>query len=478
MHSSTSSPSPSFSTAYGGGPTLGGRIEKTARHLLGVELMPWQSEVARTIWETDDAGMFKRRTVILQVPRQCGKSTLLAASTLARATTGPGVRVYVTAQTGKDARERFQDTKNMLLRSPLKPVPRKVIRPYEAAGMERFEFPELRSFIRVFSPQEDAIHGNAADMVCFDEAWAFDTQRGRALEQAAAPAFSTRYTAGHAPGPQLWIISTAGDDRSTWFKEWVDLGRASVSDPSSPVAFFEWSASEDDDVDDEDMWARVHPGLGHTITLEAMRHARSILGPDGFGRAYLNRWTRVSESVIPLTAWASCLDRASVAAAPAAIALDVSFDRSHASIAAASPRPDGRFHVEVIEDRDGTDWIAGRCYELARRYRVPIHVDTGGPAGSVVPALQRARVPLANVRMAGHAAACGDFYDSVIQGSVVHIGQNELDAALACAVRRPLADAWAWGRAKASGDISPLVAVTLALAGAKTPAPRMTVVAM
>ena len=46
--------------------------------------------------------------------------------------------------------------------------------------------------------------------------------------------------------------------------------------------------------------------------------------------------------------------------------------------------------------------------------------------------------------------------------SCVHLGQSELDAAVANADRRNYDDAWLWSRRTSETDISPLVAVTLA----------------
>jgi hypothetical protein len=60
--------------------------------------------------------------------------------------------------------------------------------------------------------------------------------------------------------------------------------------------------------------------------------------------------------------------------------------------------------------------------------------------------------------------ACGAFYDATHSGSLRHIDQPLLNTALGAARKRSLGEAWAWHRMDAT-DISPLVAVTLALHG-------------
>jgi hypothetical protein len=60
------------------------------------------------------------------------------------------------------------------------------------------------------------------------------------------------------------------------------------------------------------------------------------------------------------------------------------------------------------------------------------------------------------------AGAAGAFYDLVADGGLRHLGQHQLDAAVAGAVQRPLADAWAWSRRGSTVVVCPLVAATLA----------------
>ena len=76
------------------------------------------------------------------------------------------------------------------------------------------------------------------------------------------------------------------------------------------------------------------------------------------------------------------------------------------------------------------------------------------------------------------AGAAGAFYDGTGANPLVeepawlrHLGQPEFDLAVAGAVRRDLGDRWLWDQEAASVDISPLVAVTLALWGAQTAKP-------
>ena len=60
-------------------------------------------------------------------------------------------------------------------------------------------------------------------------------------------------------------------------------------------------------------------------------------------------------------------------------------------------------------------------------------------------------------------------YDAVAQLAVTHGPQPELEQAVAAAKHRPLGDgSFAFGRKVSTADITPLVAVTLALWGYRT----------
>jgi hypothetical protein len=72
-----------------------------------------------------------------------------------------------------------------------------------------------------------------------------------------------------------------------------------------------------------------------------------------------------------------------------------------------------------------------------------------------------------------HGRACATIFDLVEQGKLRHLGTSELRAAVKGAKTRELGDAWAWARSKSSVDISPLVAVTLAVWAAMAERPSV-----
>jgi hypothetical protein len=299
-------------------------------------------------------------------------------------------------------------------------------------------------------------HGFTLDEAFIDEAFAQVDDR---LVQGFRPAMVTRRDA------QLWILSTAGTETSTFLRERVDDGRARVeADERAGVAYFEWSAADDAAIDDPATWASAMPALGVTIELETIAADLATMDAAEFGRAYLNRWAPKGVPVFALDEWLACLDPRAAIAGPLAFGVDVAPDRATASIAAAGAGgPAGTVAVELVDRRPGTDWIRARLLELAGRWRpTGVAIDPASPAGSLVPELMAAQLPLTFCTGRAYGQACGALYDDVAAGRLRHRGQAPLDDAVIGARRRSLGDAWAWARSPDAADPSPLIAVTLA----------------
>jgi hypothetical protein len=96
-------------------------------------------------------------------------------------------------------------------------------------------------------------------------------------------------------------------------------------------------------------------------------------------------------------------------------------------------------------------------------------IDPASPAGSLLVDLASLGVRTEAVNAREYAAACAQFYDAVVvepgsEPRLAHLDQPVLNLAVGSARKRVLGDAWAWAR-KVGGDVSPLVAVTLARYG-------------
>jgi hypothetical protein len=133
-------------------------------------------------------------------------------------------------------------------------------------------------------------------------------------------------------------------------------------------------------------------------------------------------------------------------------------------------------HLEVVARRPGTDWVVPAIVKLRDLWK-PVAVavaSSGAPAGSLIDDLAAAgieaptdkdhpqRGDLAVMRAGDITEACGQLADAMNQGTVRHIDQVPLTAAVNGARTRRNGDAWQLDRTASQVDISPLCAATFA----------------
>lgn len=457
------SPAPRYSSPrVAGRPTFGPRVARLSAAVLGRQLMPWQATAADLLNEHDGHGTRTRPFVVVTIQRQAGKTTWLLAEALERCLFGgPFRRVWYTAQNGQYAREKWGELVAELT-GPGAPL-RRQIQVKLTNGAERLVFPNGSTF-RPFPPTKDALHSMQSDLVICDEAWKHDALRGAELMQAIGPTQATR------PGAQVVIVSTAGTADSTWLRPFVDRGRG--GDPA--VTYLEWCLPEAADPFNIDAVAAAHPAVGRTIDRRFLADQAAILAatPGEFARAYGNRWTTTLEQLIPAVKWAAIRhpDGTPADGRAPVLGADVAVDRSAAAIVACWPDTAGVPNLELIQYAAGTEWVAPRLAELHAEHGSPVVLDGGtGPASTVLDRLRgRADALPAWVRAVTpreYTTACAALLDAVLDGSVRHRGNAELDAAVAAAARRTVGDGWAWSRRAPTVDVSPLVAASLALLG-------------
>lgn len=438
-----------------GARTAGGRVAVIA-DALGTPLMPWQRYVADVALERhpDDPRRWRYPVVVVTVPRQSGKTTLLRAVAVERAMSAPHVSVFATAQTGKDAHERWKDMVQRVETSPLGPH----VSLFKAAASPTMTLPN-GSRVRAFAPTPKSLHGYTPHLVMIDEAWAFDAAQGEDLEAAIRPAQIT------LPDRQLWIVSTKGTDESAFLNRWIDVGRAATADPGAGVAYFEWAAAEGADPYDPDTWT-FHPALGHTINLDDLAAEAEGTSRGNWERSYLNRETTNVETIIDLEQWdrLHAADQTPPAPGTFALAYDVAHDMQGASVWAAWRDDVDELHVRRVASGPGPQWLVSWLVEHveALDYR-SLAADDGGPARQVTDELRRQGIEVETLGARDYGTACSSFMRLVRDGRVRHDGDADARAAIQHAVTKYLADQTAFDRRRSSGPINDLIAPAIAV---------------
>ena len=451
----------------------GARVGLIAR-ALGTPLLPWQQYAADVAGELNPDGSYRYHTVVITVPRQSGKTTLMRAVGTDRAMATPGLDVFYTAQTGKDARERWADLVKAIKAGPLARF--STIR--QAAGAERVVFAN-GSMFRAFAPVPNSLHGYTPPLVMLDESFAHTEQAGNDLMGAIVPAQQTLRRR------QLWIVSTAGTAASVFLRQWVDAGRRG----DDGVAILEWAAGPDVlDIYDPASWPTFHPGMvpipgaedGRFLaTTEAIAEAAASLSRAEFERAFGNRWTRTASHLIPTEVWNALANPAQSPPRgdPESVvyAYDVMHDRSAAAVVAAWRDNDDRLQVRVVRSGPGMDWVAPTIRELRSLGWRKFASAENGPAREVTDELARASgervagepltghpVPVRRLAEREYADAWGFLMQHLAARTMHHDGSDALAVAAANVSTRPMADASAPSRRQSSGDVTPLVGLMVA----------------
>jgi hypothetical protein len=429
--------------------------------------MPWQRAIADVALEVDPAtGRLAYREVVLTVPRQSGKTTLILALAVQRAL-GFGGRqnIVYTAQTRIDARKKWEDEHLPILKGSEAVGP--LFRARKTTGSEAFIWKNGSSHGLVSATKKSG-HGPTLDLAFLDEAFAHEDDR---LEQAFRPAMVTR------PEPQLWVVSTAGTATSTYLRGKVDAARARLDAglPSS-TASVEYSAADDADPVDPETWRGCMPALGLTIPERVIRSELDSMleehGPAGLGlfrRAYLNQWPDAVPPewlVIPQSAWAARAGAEGRPDGPVALGISAAWPEAEMGSIAVVGQHRGEMYAQIVDHRAGTSWMPLRVAELQARWKpVAVVLDDKDPAAREKSALAKAGVELTPLNMTAATQAYGRIISAVMgdEPYLRHYDQPELNAAVAGAQKRPVGDAHTWARK--GPDISPIVAVTHAAHG-------------
>jgi len=183
----------------------------------------------------------------------------------------------------------------------------------------------------------------------------------------------------------------------------------------------------------------------------------------------LGIWAKLGgESVFSAGVWSALADEGSVPGAQLVFAVEIAGNRESASIALLSVRDDELVHAEVVENRLGTSWIAGRLAELQTKWNpAAIVAIAGGHVDSLIPEWKKAGVRVKLVKFTDYVKSCGVIFDWITQGKLRHLDDPILNAAVEGVKQAYGRDgaSWYWSRKSSDVDITSLVAVTVGVAG-------------
>ncbi|GAB4006674.1 terminase large subunit [Nocardioides ultimimeridianus] len=426
-----------------------GRAVALARIMaaLGAPPDPWQADALVAMMPTRPDGSWAASRSGVSVCRQQGKGWLIEALVL-DALLVRGERVVWTAHLVQTAANGFERLLAYFESPELSGLVRRIVR---TNGREAVYLHNGGS-VRLVSRSKSSGRGLSADLLILDEAQELSDETFAALLPVVSASPSPRVALFGSP------VTPAAD--GTVFTRFRDSAIAGLDDD---LAWVEYGAEPTDDFNDEAVWAKACPALGHRLRVETVRAERAAMEDRIFGAERLGIWYGDAlASVIPAEVWQALEDDEDPVSRPV-FAVDVSPDRSRAAIAVAAYLDDGRISLQLAASGDGTAWVAERLAELKAKHRPhAIVLDSVGPASSLLRDMRRAHVGrITELSTTDVVRASADLYDAVTAGTITHPGEPRLDAAVSGATRRKVGEGWAWDR-RGDADITPLVAATFA----------------
>lgn len=365
---------------------------------------------------------------------------------------------------------------------------RRVDRILTASGREAIELRDsrgrVRSRVEFLARSTGGGRSLSADLIVLDEAYALSTGQVGAL----LPTRSAR------PNSMVWYGSSAGRIESTQLRMLRDRGRRgtvprqvyaewcseSAVDPAnrgcaSPKCSHEYGVEDGCVLDDHDQWAQANSALGRRIDVQTVEDERAGMDALEFGREREGWWDEpTAGQVISMSKWLPlAVDPDDLPQIHGGVALmvDVTLDRSASGIGLCGMN-DAQVALPQVElplVAPGTDWVTDKVNDLIAAWPVAVvGCRAQGPAASLLPDLagvcESAGVEFVKIGSGEWSGMCGQFYDAVMAGSLAHLGDSRIEAAMKAAKQHRTVDSWQWERTNVDVDAMPLVCATGAYA--------------
>lgn len=433
---------------------------------VGIEYDPWQDGLGRLMLAKRADGTFAATVggVVMSIPRQTGKTFTLGTMVFILCTLVPGMTVLWTAHRARTSDQTFGFFQGLAKRRELARFVNVVHQPQ---GRQEVLF---RNGSRIMFGARESGFGrgfDAVDVIVFDEAQILS-------ERAVADMIPATNASPRGVGLVLYAgTPPKPTDPSEVF---IDLRRQALNGADDMV-YVEFSADRDASPDDHRQWRKANPSYPSRTPESSILRMRRQLGEEDFRREALGVWDEmVTVGAVDMKLWEDCTVTERRDGGVMSFGVDMSPDRSSLAIGACMRYEDGSAHVELVRFENprsrgvawAADWLAERWERTAS-----VVIDNNSPAMVLIPELRSRHVRPRVTNASEMGQACGRFQDMIAQGILHHLPddmQKPLELAVRGSTTRAIgaSGAFGWNKRGSDVDISPLVAVTLALHGAFT----------
>jgi phage terminase large subunit-like protein len=266
------------------------------------KLDKWQRDIVKGIYRTDKKGKRIVRQALITMPRKNGKTGLTAALALAHLC-GPVVekrgQVYSAAAARDQAAHIYREMKAIVTEVP-ELRRRIIIRDFT----KQLEDVESGSTYFALSADANTKYGYSASFIVYDEL-------AQASDRRLYDALTT--SSGARAEPLTVVISTQSPDSESIMSELVDYGIRVLNGEEDPTFYpVIYTAPEDADPWDEDVWRACNPALKSgfrdfdEMKASALQAQRIPAREATFRLLYLNQRINVQARFVDMTEWDAC----------------------------------------------------------------------------------------------------------------------------------------------------------------------------
>ncbi len=429
---------------------------------IGLPLIPWQRWVLDDLLSIDDAGMWRKKTALVLVARQNGKTHLARMLILShlflwgsKNVLGMSSNRNMALDTFRQVAYTIQDNEFLL----------KQIRQIRLANGQESITLNNGARYEIAAATRDAPRGKTADFLYIDELREWTPE----AYTAALPVTRAR------PAAMTLMTSNAGDGFSTVLNDLVERCK---SYPPDNLGYYEYSAPQHCKVHDRKAWAMANPALGHLITEDTLEESVNTNSIEATRTEMLCQWVDSAVSPWVYGSIEACSDSTlEIPVGPMTImAFDIAPTRRSGALIMGQMK-DGKiavglaqlWHSDIAIDEVK---MASDVNEWARKYHPHIICFDKYATQSIATRLEQSGWRMQDVSGQAFYQACSDLSDAMANGRMVHSGQADLVQHLNNCAAKTSDAGWRIIRRKSAGDVT--AAISLAMVVSQLTRPQQT----
>jgi phage terminase large subunit-like protein len=429
---------------------------------IGLPLIPWQRWVLDDLLTVNDDGLWVKRTGIILVSRQNGKTHLARMLILAHLFLWNTKNVLGMSSNRNMALDTFRQVSYTIEDNPFLKDQVRQIR--LANGQESITLKNGARY-EIAAATRDAPRGKSCGFLYLDE-----------IREWSQEAFTAALPTTRAvPGSMTLMTSNAGDGFSTVLN---DLRERSLSYPPTTLGYYEWSAPQHCKINDRKAWVMANPALGHLITEETLEESVNTNSVEATRTEMLCQWIDSAVSPWVYGSIEACSDSTlEIPVGPMTImAFDIAPTRRSGALVMGQLK-DGKIAVglaQLWQSEVAVDEVkmASDINEWAKKYHPHKIMFDKYATQTLATKLEQSGWRIEDCSGQAFYQACSDLADGLANNRVVHSGQADLIQHLNNCAAKTNDTSWRIIRRKSAGDVT--AAISLAMVVTQLTKPQQT----